>query len=470
MISRGKTTEELVKCKLWWQGPSWITKDSSEWPVIPSKLPDDETILERKKVVLTLTVSTSSMETSIEFIERLISQFSKLRTLINVTARLLRLGKRGTRTSTLCSVIPHEALTPGERDFALKRLILLTQQHAYKAECNSLTTHNRIVGKSVLVQLHPFLDANNLLRVGGRLQQSSQPYDSKHPLILPGNNSLSNLIIEDTHHRLLHAGPTQLIATLRQRFWIIGVKRAASKIIWRCLKCYRWKASRSKQLMGSLPESRVTVAAPFSTCGVDYAGPFTTRIGPPRSKKTTKSYIALFICFVSKAIHIELVSDLTTEAFISAVKRFVSRRRCPSEINSDNGRNFVGTANVLKAFLNDNRIQKEILEYATDQQLTWKFIPPHMGGLWEAGIKSAKHHLKRVVGETIMSFEELSTILCQIEAVLNSRLLAPMYDDVESLDVLTPAHFLIGKPLRGRDTAHKMFVKTVSRGKEPPEL
>lgn len=208
MISRGKTTEELVKCNLWWQGPSWITNDSSEWPVIPSKLPDDETILERKKVVLTLTGTTSSMETSSEFIERLISRFSKLRTLINVTARLLRLGKRGTRTIKLCSVIPHETLTPGERDFALKRLILLTQQHAYKAECNSLTTHNQIIGKSVLVQLHPFLDVNNLLRVGGRLQQSSQPYDSKHPLILPGNNSLSNLIIEDTHHRLLHAGPT----------------------------------------------------------------------------------------------------------------------------------------------------------------------------------------------------------------------------------------------------------------------
>lgn len=258
VVSRGKTSEELINCEIWWRGPPWIVKTSQEWPVIPFRIPEDEGILERKEVTITLTGITSSSETNDEFLNRLISRFSKLKTLINVTARILQLFKRTDRRRDKNSIRTHVILTSEEREIALKRLILLTQQNSYNSEFKDLKEHKQICNKSVLIHLHPFLDGTNLLRVGGRLQHSDQPYDNKHPLILPGNNCLSKLIIEDTHVRLLHAGPTRLIATLRQRFWMIGVKKIVSQVVWRCLKCYRWKANQAKQLMGSFPESRLT--------------------------------------------------------------------------------------------------------------------------------------------------------------------------------------------------------------------
>ena len=120
---------------------------------------------------------------------------------------------------------------------------------------------------------------------------------------------------------------------------------------------------------------------------------------------------------------------------------------------SDNGTNFVGAARELKEFLTffeSQRTQNAVSDFCTAQGITWKFIPeraPHFGGLWEAAVKSMKSHFKKVIGETKLTFEELSTILVQIEACLNSRPIAPLPDSDDGIDALTPGHFLIGKPL-----------------------
>ena len=147
------------------------------------------------------------------------------------------------------------------------------------------------------------------------------------------------------------------------------------------------------------------------------------------------------------------MSDLTTEAFIATLRRFIDRRGKPSLIWSDHGTNFVGAARELKefvAFFQNQRTQGLISEFCASQKITWKFIPectPHFGGLWEAGVKCMKMHLKRVVGEIKLTFEEFVTILAQIEACLNSRPLAPLPCEGDNVEPLTPGHFLIGRPL-----------------------
>ncbi|XP_074033764.1 uncharacterized protein [Leptinotarsa decemlineata] len=200
--------------------------------------------------------------------------------------------------------------------------------------------------------------------------------------------------------------------------------------------------------MANLPPSRMTPSRPFSISGVDYAGPFQLRDRKGRNFKTFKAYIALFVCFSTKALHLEVVSDLTSECFLACLRRFMSRRGKCSEIYSDNGTTFVGANNEIKLFFDSYK--KNITEHLTTEGIQWHFITPnapHFGGIWEAGVKSTKYHLKRVMGNASLNFEEFYTVLCQIEACLNSRPLYPISTDPNDLTPLTPAHFLIGESL-----------------------
>lgn len=171
-----------------------------------------------------------------------------------------------------------------------------------------------------------------------------------------------------------------------------------------------------------------------------------------RGNTSYKGYIALFICLCTKSIHIEAVSDLTSAAFIAEYRRFVARRGLPAHMYSDNATNFIGAAKILKKQHNDSllQIKDDLIEIATKSNTEWHFIPPsspQFGGLWEAGVKSIKFHLKRSIGNSKLTYEELTTLLVQIEACLNSRPLTPMSSDPADLSVLTPGHFLTGDAL-----------------------
>ncbi|CAK1600436.1 unnamed protein product [Parnassius mnemosyne] len=178
--------------------------------------------------------------------------------------------------------------------------------------------------------------------------------------------------------------------------------------------------------MGQLPFSRVTPARPFLHSDVDFAGPINVRMSKGRDNKSYKGYISLFVCMATKAIHLELISDLTSDAFIAGFKRFVARRGHVSEIWSDNGTNFVGASKELLKLVTaeQSSVALEIREWLSNNSVSWHFIPahaPNFGGLWEAGVKAMKFHLKRVIGVSTMTYEELTTVLTQIEACLNSR-------------------------------------------------
>ena len=206
-----------------------------------------------------------------------------------------------------------------------------------------------------------------------------------------------------------------------------------------------------QQLMGDLPEARVNPSCTFVKCGVDYAGPFMLRSIVQRSKVTIKGYLAIFVCFVTRAVHLEVVSAMT--AFLGAFQRFISRRGLCSEIYSDCGSNFKGaSAELRRVFLEyvGHELNGRISNYLADNSIQWKFNPPgapHMGGLWEAGVKSAKYHLHRVVGPHRLTFEEFYTVATRTEAILNSRPLSPLTTDPSDDEVLTPGYFLIGRSL-----------------------
>ncbi|XP_011165768.1 uncharacterized protein LOC105200091 [Solenopsis invicta] len=185
--------------------------------------------------------------------------------------------------------------------------------------------------------------------------------------------------------------------------------------------------------MGQLPLSRVTPCRPLYHVGVDYAGPLTLKTFRGRGAKTYKGYFVIFICFSTSAIHLEVATDYSTEGFLAAFKRFLGRRGICSTLTSDCGTNLVGAdAELQRLFRATSREWNHIASRLANDGVTWKFNPssaPHFGGNWEAGVKSVKFHLRRVIGEAFLTYEEMTTLLVQIEAILNSRPLSTLSDE-----------------------------------------
>lgn len=340
-------------------------------------------------------------------------------------------------------------ITVDEMEMVRKKLIKLAQADVFEEEIRYLGKGKAVPKHSHLRLLCPFVDPEGILRVGGRLRLSEQPYLTKHPILLPSSHPFTRLVAHHYHLKLLHGGGRVTLAAIRQEYWPIQGRRLVNGIVRNCFRCARASPVPAKQQTGQLPQERITPSRPFSITGIDYAGP--VYIKPIHKRAApTKAYISVFVCFVTKAVHLELVSDLSTPAFLTALRRFIARRGCPAHIHSDNGKNFQGAKNELRELyqlMQKEKTSEEIATYCADQGIQWHMVPPkapHFGGLWEAAVKIAKKHLHRQLGNAMLSFEDMCTVLAQIEAAMNSRPLTPLTEDPNDLAVLTPAHFLIG--------------------------
>lgn len=437
LISRGTTPNKLLKSPIWWDGPPAVPTTTDAGPMIP-----DERLPELKSAVaLALTA-----------VERLkafddVSDFFKLRRAMAYVARFAEfiISKRKKVTKGW--------LTGKEIKRAEGIIVKLVQAEAFHTEIAALLDDKR--ARHRLCGLNPFLDVDGLLRVGGRIKHAFIPYDSRHQMVLPAKHPVTELLIRHLHEENLHLGQRGLLAVVRQRFWPLNVKTTIRKVVRSCITCFRVNPTKTSQLMGDLPSYRVQPAPTFARTGIDFAGPFWIKSNAAVRKPTiTKGYVCLFVCLCTRAIHLELVSNLSSDAFLAALRRMASRRGVPSTILSDNGTNLVGGNNELEelARLFQNELhQKNLDSFCSSKNIEWRFIPPrspHFGGIWEAGVKSMKYHLKRIVGERRLTFEELYTTLTQIEAVLNSRPLTQSSDDPNDFTAITPAHFLIGRELQ----------------------
>ncbi|XP_006816328.1 uncharacterized protein LOC102803533 [Saccoglossus kowalevskii] len=294
---------------------------------------------------------------------------------------------------------------------------------------------------SPLRKLNPKLK-NGVLHVGGRLVNAPISQQARHPIILPRNHHVTELIVQHYHEQQGHIGPNQVLSEIRQKFWIVHGLATVKRVIGRCIKCRRWNAQPGNQKMAPLPAARVTPGEPpFSHVGIDYFGPLYVKY----RRGTIKRYGCVFTCLAIRAVHIEVAHDLSTDSFIQSVWRFISRRGPPTHLYSDNGTNFRGAETELKQMLAKWN-QAFINGKLSRRNIQWHFNPPaasHAGGVWERMIRSIRKILRSLLGNRLVDDETLLTFTTEVEKILNNRPLTHLSDDPDDLEPLTPNHLLL---------------------------
>ncbi|XP_022161164.1 uncharacterized protein LOC111027210 [Myzus persicae] len=431
--SRGLTPSDFIQHNLYFNGPPCLSLSPQQWdPYIPINTADQ---LPERKVGSSKVLVIQEEEH--EWFERFSSYVQAVRT----TARMLRFISRCRKKP-----IDNGHLSREELDQAALLIARSSQGFHFSTLIRELS-QGRAPSARLLARLRPFLDSENLVRVGGRLSKSDLPDDQKHPVLLSKTSHFSVLLIRHWHDITGHSGPQIVSSLVCRQYWILSVRTLIRTIISRCTTCVRITAKNPEPIMADLPASRVTECHPFARVGVDYAGPFSVKENRLRKPRQYKMYLAVFVCFTIRAVHLEYVSDMSTGAFIAALHRFVARRGLPTDIYSDCGTNFVGANNLLRALVDDPACRDQL---TASVHCTWHFNPPgapHFGGLWEAAVRSSKSLLTRIMGEHNFTIEEFSTVLSRCEAILNSRPITPASSDPAELECLTPGHFLIGRPL-----------------------
>ena len=442
--SRGLSPMEINNNKLWWQGPEFLLKPNLNWPdqVKFQRFNETEAKEMGEKQLTVATVDKVSVDSTF------ITESSSHRKLIKAVAVQIRFMLNTRKSPKFRKTDPVDAQEIKEAELRILRIV---QSEAMHHEISCIKGRKPLPPGSPLIKLQPFIDEDSILRVGGRLHHSTLAYDSKHQIILPEGH-FTDLLLRQLHEDNFHCGPQMLLSVCRDRFWIFKGRSKCRYIVHHCLVCFRNKPILANQLMGNLPQLRVTPARPFLNVGIDFAGPILVR-PQPRSKVLVKVYVSVYTCFVTRCVHLEIVQNLSTEAFLQCFRRFVARRGLPLFVSTDNATNFAGAQRELKElrdlFFSQPHIQK-VKEYVASERITWLTIPPrspHWGGLWESIVKRMKYHLRRCTENRIFYPDDLNTLIIQIECILNSRPLTPITENVTDFSALTPGHFLIGSPL-----------------------
>ncbi|XP_076297796.1 uncharacterized protein LOC143217409 [Lasioglossum baleicum] len=387
--SRGVSPRELANSTLWLSGPSFLRSGDATWTsATDHPLPKD---CPERRGPSCLVINRPPSESEV------LLRFSCITRLLRITTRCFEfVQKLRTSSKRLAGANAGELsrLDPVQLESTLKFWVKHVQTSYFSTEIQFLSQAKSLSSKSPLIRLNPFLDDFGLLRVGGRLRHSLLHPDEMHPISLPRESHLSQLVVRNTHAKTLHGGTQLTLSYVRQRFWIVRGRQLVKSVILKCVRCWRQRAAPAMQLMGDLPSRRVQRYRPFLHTGIDYAGPINLRLSKGRGTRSYKGYIAVFVCLATRAVHLEAASGYSTADFLNVYRRFVARRGICASISSDCGTNFVGAEKELRSLFAQAGAQStEIAHLLANDGTEWKFNPPaapHFGGIWEAAAQWSK--------------------------------------------------------------------------------
>ena len=439
--SRGMSPKDFVEKSQWIQGPDFLGKPTSSWPKEKSY---KDTVDPDSPEVKSTKVNTCVVKESDVIVERLLrfSSWHKAKVAValclkykrKLREKVMSKGKEssaGSPEQRCVSNTPASAeLNVANLQEAEVEIIKQVQRQAFPSEIRSLQIvqanakyGSREVEKekkavlkktSTLRTLDPFLDSDGVMRVGGRIRKATLSESLKNPVILPKSSHITALVISYAHERTHHSGRGITLNELRASgYWIVGGNSMVRQFISKCVTCRYLRGTVGEQKMADLPKSRVEPAPPFTYCGVDFFGPWHVQ----RGRSVVKRYGALFTCFASRAVHIEVADSLETDSFIQALRRFICRRGPVREIRCDRGTNFIGAEAELKKAIDeidDQKVKAELLKAKID----WIKNPAsasNFGGVWERQIRSIRNVMSGLIREhgNRLDEESLRTFLSE---------------------------------------------------------
>ena len=454
LVSRGCTYQEYAESN-WLTGPDFILQPQDTWPRQPSgaaheidintvsvkRRPNSfrsftvERPLQQSEILVSFVGNPTASVADRVFLK--LDACSKwsvyLRAIVRFRRAVDRMRKRLT-TQDMSKPIRFAELRAAER-----LIISQVQADAYGLEVRHLLENRPLPKTSPIRVLSPFL-SDGLLLLGGRLGEHVGELP-KNPIILPPKHPVTRLILKDLHERSKHAGPSHILMEARARYWIPQGRRTIMNLIHACGNCRRFHLRPASAPVGPPPDVRVSRSRAFEHVGTDVLGPLFVR---KEDNAEQKLWIVIFTCCAVRAVHLEILNSLTTTEFLMSMRRFKARRGCPKTLYSDNAKAYKRAAEDLR-ILGEMMKEAAVLEDLARDGIEWRFSiekAPWNMGFTERLVGSVKSALKKVLGRARVSWQELSTIVCEIEAMINKRPLCEVPDS-EHIEVLTAQHFLI---------------------------
>ena len=423
----------LGQSQLWKGGPDFLLDDSL-FPIqtFETSLPCDDDELRREARVLS--VETNSLVNPTDKLLNSSSNWDKLKFRVATLIKFKCYSQNKNYS---------KSFGVDDLNYAEMTIFKYEQRKSSGKEYECVLESANLPQNSSIRKLSPIL-IDDVLRVGGRLHFSNLTDNVKHPIILPHDSLVVKVYLYYVHSRVGHLGRESILASVRKKYYIIKANAMVRKIVRNCIICRKVQGKPLSQQMADLPSARIIGDTPaFCNVGVDYFGPFSVTNG----RKVEKRYGVVFSCMSSRAIHIEMSYSLTTDAFINCLRRFISRRGNVKCIYSDNGTNFVG-ANLELAQSIKELNNKLTHDFLCKLSIDWHFNPPyasHFGGFYEREIRSIRKILNSLLlsHNIKLSDEHLSTLFCEIEAILNNRPLTEISSDPLDNEPLTPNHLLL---------------------------
>ncbi|XP_055589808.1 uncharacterized protein LOC129741989 [Uranotaenia lowii] len=393
---------------IWFNGPEFLLYPESQWPQ------PTESVTSTSEEIRNSSLHHRVVEPVLDF-----NRFASWGRLNRVIAYVRRYLQNFFKGSNLTGPLQQQEL-----QLAAEAIFKLVQKDSFPDEIIALENKENnkhgqraIEKRSSIYKLMPFLDERGLLRERGRIDAvRNVPYDTRHPIILPKNHPVTDLIILDCHKLYRHRNNETVVNELRQLYSIPTLRALVKKAARNCQTCRIRLARPRIPVMAPLPPARLAHhERAFTYTGLDYFGPLLVKLGRARVKR----WIALFTCLTVRAVHLEVAYTLSTESCISCVRRFVGRRESPVEFFTDNGTNFQGADRVLRG-----QISQGLSATFTNANTKWNFNPPgapHMGGAWERLVQSVKAAMADAYVEGKLDDEGLQTLVVETESMINKR-------------------------------------------------